>query len=113
MKKSNDNEIQVQQWFDENVGEALQELDTAAELETPPISDFIAFVETHKREHANRQWRDLLLFWIAAVPVLGIMLWMLERDLLWFVIVQLFVTLGALFYTSTKVRQRVDKQWTN
>ncbi len=113
MKKNSDNEAQIQQWFDEYLGEPLQKMDSTQETDTPSISEFIAFVESHKREHAKRQWRDLLLFWLAAVPVVGIMLWMLERDWLWFASIQLSVTIGAILYIITKARQRVDQQWNN
>lgn len=113
MKKSNDNEIQMQLWFDEQIGDQLHKLDTANEPDIPPISEFVALVESHKREHEKKQWRDLLLFWLTAVPVLAVMLWVLERDWLWFVSIQVSVALGAILFVSTKVRQRVDQQWNN
>lgn len=113
MKNSEDKqrELREQQWFNKHMGEQLQQFDSAYEPDVPGISEFEALVTSHKREMVRKQWRDLLLFWLIALPVLGMMLWVLERNLLWFVGIQSAVSIIAVFYVIAKLRKKGEMQW--
>lgn len=100
-----------QQWFDRQMSGQLRKFDAVHEPVVPKIPELETMVKTHKREMIKKQLRDLLLFWLIALPVLSTMFWVLERDWIWFAVIQSLVAAGAVFYASMMFRKRVSRQW--
>ncbi len=108
-----DEEKNDQSWFDEQLKDAVAEWDKAHAPQTPDYRQLEALVEGHKQEMRKRLWMDLLLLWLVASCILLFMLWMIDRSLLWFVILQASIALGgAAVVTMTYGRRRAGL-WRN
>jgi len=85
----------------EKLAEQFKRFDEAHAIEVPELHKFEQIVASSKLEIARRQKRDLFLFWLAALPLLSVMLWMLGQHTEWFIGVQ--ITAAAAGITGTVV----------
>jgi len=111
MKKNNDHE--EQEWFTKHVADELQKLDAMNPSDIPSVVELASLVESHRIEYKRKQWRELLLFWIIAVPILAIMLGILIFDWMWFAAIQMLVSIVAISFIFTKMSRRENQQWNN
>lgn len=102
-----------QQWFMEHIGTELQKMDDAYERSEPELEPFESFVASHKMALRKKLWRDLALFWLVAAMLLLGMLWVLERDWIWFAALQLLVAVSAIGYIGFAFVWKGRKQWKN
>jgi hypothetical protein len=104
------------QWFEERIGRQLERLDETFAPRHPELSAMESFVAESKRELKRKFRRELILFWLSAVFVIGGMVWTLDKSLALFVALQALVTLAAAgWLTLTLLRSpgRGRKQWEN
>ncbi|RJE87745.1 hypothetical protein D3P07_15705 [Paenibacillus sp. 1011MAR3C5] len=102
-----------QQWFMEHIGTELRKMDDAYERSEPELGPFESFVASHKQALRRKLWRDLALFWLVAAMLLLGMLWILERDWIWFAALQLLVAISAISYIGFVHVWKGRKQWKN
>ncbi|REK71569.1 YxlC family protein [Paenibacillus paeoniae] len=112
MKKNNVHD-EDQQWFTEHMGAELQRFDDAYERREPELAPLDSFVASHKLALRKKLWRDLALFWLVAAMLLLGMLWILERDWIWFAALQLLVAISAIGYIGFVHRKKGREQWKN
>lgn len=96
--------------------EEFKRFDDAHAIEVPNIQAFEQLVASNKLEIAKRQKRDLFIFWLAALPILGLVLWMLGQHTMWFIVLQVVITvsvvIGAVVASSSQAsRERKQAKW--
>lgn len=109
-KKAHDED---QQWFMERIGADLQKFDHAYERKEPELAPFESFVVARKHAFRKKLWRDLALFWLVGAMLLLGMLWILERNWIWFAALQLLVAISAIGYIGVVQVKKVREQWKN
>lgn len=110
MKKNKTDELD-QQWFDEKVGAALSRFDAVHERPMPELPELERLVQEHKRETRKKLWRELALFWLAAVFVLCSMLWLLDSSRIGFAIVQAVLAAGGIGFAVITFGKRMGQKW--
>lgn len=112
MKKHKSDEID-QQWFDEQLGAAINRFDAVHEPLLPELHNIEQLVQLHKNDLKRKLWKDLLLFWLVACFIFGSMMWMLERDWVWFAILQSIIAMGGIAFVSMTFGKRMGRKWNN
>ncbi|MCA0756782.1 YxlC family protein [Paenibacillus sp. N4] len=110
MKKNKTDELD-QQWFDEQIGAALNRFDAVHERPMPDLHELERLVQEHKREAKRKLWRELALFWLTAICVLFTMLWLLDSSRIGFAIVQAVLAAGAIGFTGITFGKRMGQKW--
>lgn len=111
MKKLDRFGEEQQHWFDKHIGEELLKFDAAFERQMPDARQLEAFAAGYRRELRKKLWRDLTFFWLVAVALLLGMLWMLDRNWIWFVTLQTFAGAGAIGYIGYSYVMKVGHIW--
>lgn len=78
-----------EQEITEQLVEQFKRFEEAHTIKVPELQAFEQFVASGKSEIAKRQKRDLFKFWLAALPLLSMMLWMLGEHTVWFIGIQI------------------------
>ena len=96
------------------LAEQFKRFDEAHPIEVPELHTIEQFVASSKVEIARRQKRDLFLFWLAALPLLSVMLWMLGQHTEWFIGVQIAAAAvgitGALVIAARSGRSYTERK---
>lgn len=100
-----------QQWFDEQLGEAVTRFDAAHAPHVPEPQQFEALVQAHKRETKRKLWNELLLFWLTACFIFSLMLWIIDHNWIWFAILQVIATAGGIGFVSMTFGRRKVRAW--
>ncbi|WP_424768848.1 YxlC family protein [Paenibacillus sp. sgz302251] len=106
--KTNDDD---QQWFDNQIGEALDRFDAIHAPLLPKLHVFEQLVQAHKRELKRKLWKDLLLFWLLAVFIFSSMMWVLDRNWVWFLTIQSAIAAGGIGFVSITFVRRMGSTW--
>ncbi|WP_141502729.1 YxlC family protein [Paenibacillus luteus] len=110
MKKPNE-EIEDQLWFEDRLKDAMTQFDAVHAPKVPSLQQFEALVDDHKQEMKKRLWKELLLFWLIACFILGLMLWVLDRNVVWFAILQICIAVGGISFVTMRFRRRKVSTW--
>ncbi|KRE32697.1 YxlC family protein [Paenibacillus sp. Soil522] len=100
-----------QQWFDEQLGEAVTRFDAAHAPHVPELQQFEGFVQAHKHETKKKLWKELMLFWLTACFIFGSMLWIIDRNWIWFAILQAVIAAGGVGFVSLTFGRRRVRSW--
>jgi hypothetical protein len=100
-----------QQWFDDQIGEAVNRFDAVHAPPVPELHAFEQLVHEHKREVKRKQWKELMLFWLAACFIFGFMMWILDRNLVWFAVLQSVIAIGGIIFAGMAFGKRMWHQW--
>jgi len=112
LKKHKSEDID-QKWFDEQFGSVVNQFDAAHAPLLPELHHVEQLVQLHKNDLRRKFWKELLLFWLVACFIFGLMMWMLERDLVWFAILQLIIAMGGIGFVSMTFGKRMGRKWNN
>ena len=85
-----------EQLISKQLAEQFKRFEEAHSIEVPELQSFERFVASSKIKIVKRQKRDLFLFWLAALPLLSIMLWMLGQHTAWYIGLQVVITAGGI-----------------
>ena len=100
-----------QQWFDDQLKEAVTRFDATHAPNVPDLQQFEAFVDNHKQEMKKGLWKELMLFWLTACFIFGFMLWMIDRHWEWFAILQAVIAVGGIGFASLTFGRRKVRAW--
>jgi hypothetical protein len=101
-----------ERWFDSRVGNSLKQFDDAHKPYTPDRFEFEALVGAHKQAIRRKQWKELLLLWLIGCFLFGGMMWVLERDIVWFAILQAVIACAAVGYVAVMFgKKKVSHRW--
>ncbi|MFD0962008.1 DUF5345 family protein [Paenibacillus chungangensis] len=97
-----------QLWFQRHVKGELQRFDKSfeAEAEAPSIMELESFIGEHKSSLRRKQWKELLLFWLTALLLLGGVGWLSKQDVIWFVTLQIAAGWGGILFLGIMHRRR-------
>jgi hypothetical protein len=109
--KKHEEEQSDQLWFEEQLTGALTAWDAAHAPQTPDFRQLEALVEGHKQAMRTKLWLELLLLWITAGCILLLMLWMLDRSMVWFAILQVVIALGGAGFVGMAYSRRRAGIW--
>ncbi|WP_307476405.1 YxlC family protein [Paenibacillus harenae] len=99
-------------WFDNQIGDSLRQFDEAHKPFTPDMFEFEALVGAHKQTIRRKQWKDLLLLWLIGCFLFGGMMWLLERDMVWFVVLQAVIACTAIGCVAVMFgKKKVSRRW--
>ena len=110
--KDNDRD-ENRQWFERHIGNDLRKFDEAHNPLPPRIEQLEAMVAVHKRHARKALWKELLLFWLIAAVIMAGMMWVLERNWVWFAVIQSAAAAGAVLFLSFYLRKKVNGRWKN
>ncbi|MCU6712527.1 DUF5345 family protein [Paenibacillus sp. J5C_2022] len=93
-------EMDDQLWFQRHVKGELQRFDKSfeAEAEAPSIKELESFIGEHKSSLRRKQWKELWLFWLTALLLLGGAGWLWTQDVIWFVTLQIAASWGGILF---------------
>lgn len=110
MKKPKE-EIDDQQWFNDQFKNALTRFDASHGPDVPELQQFEAFVDSHKQETKKKLLKELMLLWAAACFIFAVMVWMIDRNWVWFAILQAVVAATGIGYASLTFGLRKVRGW--
>ncbi|MGO4548602.1 DUF5345 family protein [Paenibacillus sp. 2TAB23] len=108
MKKHDEEE---QNWFNNLMKEDLTRFDAAHAPEVPEQHRFEELVLAHVQDTKRKLWRELLLFWLLACLIFGVMLWIIDRNWIWFAMIQAVITAGGIGYASYAFARGRLREW--
>lgn len=100
-----------QQWFDNQFKEAVTRFDATHAPNVPNLQQLEAFVAGHKQDVKRRLWKELLLFWLTACFIFGVMMWVIDRNLVWFAVLQALVAAGGVGFVIMTYGRRKVRTW--
>ncbi|RCW44150.1 YxlC family protein [Paenibacillus prosopidis] len=100
-----------QQWFDNQIGKAVKRFDDVHEPSVPELHAFEQLVHEHKREVKRKLWKELMLFWLAACFIFGFMMWIVDRNWVWFAVFQSAIAAGGIVFAGMTFGKRVGREW--
>ncbi|WP_138755184.1 YxlC family protein [Paenibacillus sinopodophylli] len=109
--KKRDEEMDDQKWFNDQFKDKITRFDDLHAPLIPSSQQFDELVHAHKQERSRKLWKELLLFWITACFVFGLMLWIIERNWVWFAILQTIVAAGGMVFASMAFSRRRQREW--
>jgi hypothetical protein len=110
MKKLKE-DTEDQQWFDNQLQETLDRFDAIHVPHVPELHRFEDMVDAHKQQLKKKLWKDLLLFWLIACLIFGLMMWMIDRNWVWFAILQAVIAAGGIGFVSITFGRRKVRAW--
>lgn len=105
--KEHDDEL----WFKHQIGGELERFDQAHEIQPPELHEFESLVRSHRQVIKRKQWKELLLLWMIGCVVFGTMMWLLQKEVVWFIALQTVVGCSAVLYASLTFGKRVGQKW--
>lgn len=110
MKKPKE-EHDDQLWFESEMQQALTRFDVAHKPDIPELQRFENMVLAHKQEMKRTLWKELAVFWLIACLMFGLMMWMLDRNWVWFAILQAVIAAGGIVFVSMTFNRRKVRVW--
>ncbi|MGG1639507.1 YxlC family protein [Paenibacillus sp. FSL K6-3182] len=110
MKKLKE-ETEDQKWFDDQLQETLNRFDAIHAPHVPELQRFEDMVDAHKQQMKRKLWKDLLIFWLLACLIFGMMMWMLDRNLVWFAVLQVVIAVGSIGFVGITFGRRKVRTW--
>jgi hypothetical protein len=105
-------ETDDKRWFDSQISDSLKQFDVVHKPYTPDQFEFEALVGAHKQAVRRKQWKELLLLWLIGCILFGGMMWLLERDVVWFVALQAIIACSAVGYVTVMFsKKKVSRRW--
>lgn len=112
MKKPKE-ELDDQQWFNDQIKNTITRFDASHRPDVPELQQFEVFVDRHKQETKKKLRKELMLLWAAACFIFALMLWMIDRNWIWFAILQAVVAACGIGYVSLTFGLRKVREWKN
>jgi hypothetical protein len=109
--KKHKTEKDDQQWFDNQLGESVNRFDAVHAPPLPELHAFEQLVHEHKRELKRKLRKELMLFWLSACFIVSIMMWILDRNWVWFAILQSVIAAGGIAFVGIMFGKRMGRQW--
>lgn len=110
MKKP-DEDINDQQWFNDNMKEKVNRFDAIHEPDVPDFQAFNRLVVLHKEDIKRKLWKELSLFWLTACFIFGSMMWILDRNWIWFIVLQAVIAVSGIGFGAMTLRKGMRHKW--
>lgn len=100
-----------QLWFDDHMKEQVSRFEAIHEPHVPDLHAFEQFVHEHKQGMKRKLWKELAMFWLMACFVFGGMMWVMDRNLVWFLILQAVIAAGGIVFVSMTFGKGMIRKW--